>query len=110
MAGLLQGVLPGGRIWHTTSLERTRGDATPARGWERGIGAQRGLARRWWLCAWVGWKGREGKHSGYISRLLQGSLCVEGLLLLVDRPERARYPSNSREHGLGCKKGRTDRE
>ena len=42
MAGLLQGVLPGGRIWHTTSLERTRGDATPARGWERGIGAQRG--------------------------------------------------------------------
>ena len=69
-----------------------------------------GQARRWWLCAWVRWKGREGKHSGHISRLLQGSRCVEGLFLLVDRPERARYPSNSREHGLGCKKGRTDRE
>lgn len=77
-----------------------------ARGWERGIGAQRWQAHRWWLCAWVGWKGRERKHRGHISRLLQGSLCVEGLLLLVDRPERARNPSDPREHGLGCKEGK----
>ena len=32
LAGLLQGVLPGGRTWHTASLERTRGSETPARG------------------------------------------------------------------------------
>ena len=32
LAGLLLGVLPGGRTWHTTSLERTPADAMPARG------------------------------------------------------------------------------
>lgn len=32
LAGLLQDVLPGGRTWHTASLERTRGDETTARG------------------------------------------------------------------------------
>lgn len=96
---------------HDESGKDACGCYAGARGWERGIRAQRGQAHRWWLCAWVGWKGRERKHRGHISRLLQGSLYVEGLLLLVDRPERARNPSDLRSMVWGARReGPTENE
>lgn len=106
LAGLLQGVLPGGRTWHTASLERTPVDETAgarAGAWDRSTaaGSQVVALRRS--------EGRERKHRGHISRL-QGSQCVEGPSSWWTGLRGQGTLVDPWEHGLSCKKERTDRE
>lgn len=68
------------------------------RGLEGGIQTQRTQTPRWRLCAWVGWKGKEGRCTGRACRERR----VE---TPVDRSGSARNPGDPREHFLGPRKG-----